>query len=142
MALERGASPRDDGGGVRFAVWAPRARRVSVRVVAGGRTGEWPLPREGDVFVGMVEDLAPGADYVYRVEREDGAWERPDPVSRFQPHGVHGPSRVVDPRAFRWSDRGWRAPHLADLVFYELHVGTFTDAGTFDGAIAELPALR
>src|SRR5262249_32035134 len=67
---------------------------------------------------------------------------RADPVSRAQPQGVHGPSRVVDPRPFRWSDDRWHAPEWPDLVLYELHVGTFTDAGTFDAVVPELPALR
>jgi maltooligosyltrehalose trehalohydrolase len=63
-------------------------------------------------------------------------------VSRHQPHGPHGPSRVVDPSAFRWTDGGWRAPALRDLVIYELHVGTFTPEGTFDAAAARLAHVR
>jgi maltooligosyltrehalose trehalohydrolase len=140
MGLARGATLREDG--VEFSVWAPRAERVAVRVVTGTRTGEWPLARDAGVFTGVVAGLGAGVDYVYRLERDGDTCERADPVSRFQPHGVHGPSRVVDPRAFRWSDGSWRAPELPDLVLYELHVGTFTDAGTFDGVIAELPAIR
>jgi maltooligosyltrehalose trehalohydrolase len=66
---------------------------------------------------------------------------RADPASRFQPDGVHGPSRVIDPSAFRWSDAGWSPPSLADLVLYELHVGTFTPEGTFDAVAADLPRL-
>ncbi len=74
--------------------------------------------------------------------RLDSSDPLPDPVSRHQPQGVHGPSAVVDPAAYAWSDAGWAGIELPDLVFYELHVGTFTEAGTFDAAIDVLPALR
>ena len=64
----------------------------------------------------------------------------PDPCSRWQPDGVRGPSRVVDTAAFAWTDEGWAGVSLADLVLYELHVGTFTGRGTFDAAIPHLPS--
>ena len=65
----------------------------------------------------------------------------PDPTSRWQPDGVHGPSAVVDPTAFAWTDAGFRGHALADLVFYELHVGAFTPAGTFEAVIGHLESL-
>ncbi len=123
-------------GGARFAVWAPRCRTVDL--VLEGRA-PMPLARgEGDVFELTVPRVAPGARYQFRL---DGQRYRPDPVSRWQPEGVHGPSVVVDPAAFAWTDAGFRGHALADLVFYELHVGTFTTAGTFEAAIARLDAL-
>src|SRR5581483_2813624 len=143
MPLARGASIED--GGVRFAVWAPHAEAVSVRVRSGSRAGVRELVRGPDghgVFEGTVEGVGADVDYVYRLCRAGGECERADPVSRFQPEGVHGPSRVVDPRRFRWSDGDWRGIERADLVLYELHVGTFSDAGTFDGIIPDLPRLR
>jgi maltooligosyltrehalose trehalohydrolase len=79
-----------------------------------------------------------GARYLFRFP--DGR-ERPDPASRFQPEGVHGPSEVVA-SDFRWTDAGWRGLPLRDYVIYELHVGTFSREGTFDGVIAELDRLR
>jgi maltooligosyltrehalose trehalohydrolase len=91
------------------------------------------------VFEGVLAGLEAGARYRYRL---DGAAERPDPVSRSQPDGVHGPSRVVDPAALPWTDAGWRGVPVPDLRVYELHVGTFTEEGTFDAAIPHLPALR
>ncbi len=118
----------------RFRAWAPRAGRVDVRVrgtthaLARAAGGWW----EGDV------PAAPGDDYAFAL---DGGPPRPDPRSPWQPAGVHGPSRLVDHAAFRWSDGGWRGPPLAASVLYELHVGTFTPAGTFDAAIEKLPAL-
>src|SRR5262249_41504834 len=128
---------------VRFSVWAPLARAVTVRVLSGSHRGAWALDAGGDgVFAATVDGVEAGADYVYRLDGEDGAHERPDPASRHQPGGVHRPSRVVGPPAFGWTDAGWPAPPVADLVLYELHVGTFTAAGTFDAVVAELPRLR
>ena len=72
----------------------------------------------------------------------DGERERPDPVSRWQPRGVHGPSRIVNPASFRWSDQGWSGIPLKDFIIYELHTGTFTREGTFESVIARLPYLR
>src|SRR5262249_29310787 len=80
----------------------------------------------------------PGDRYRYRV---DGRGPFPDPASRFQPEGVHGPSEVVDPHAFAWSDAGWHNVPREDLVLYELHVGTFSPEGTFAGVEAKLAEL-
>jgi maltooligosyltrehalose trehalohydrolase len=138
VTLERGAFSQADGS-VRFSVWAPNATVVEVVIASGGGSRTFPLSRAADgVHSGAVADVSPGTDYTYRL---DGGPDRPDPVSRWRPSGVHGPTRVVDPGAFRWSDAGWRGLDTADLVIYELHVGTFTRAGTFDGVIERLPAL-
>ncbi len=121
----------------RFRVWAPRAREVSVEV-AGGRHA---LTRvEGGWWQADVDGARPGMDYAYFLDGEDLAL--PDPRSLWQPNGVHGRSRIYDPGAFRWTDPGWEAPPLASAIVYELHVGTFTPAGTLDGARAKLDALR
>ncbi len=137
--LERGATVLPDGS-TRFSVWAPRVERLAVRVGSPGREREVPLARDGDgVFVAVVEGIAAGADYFYRLE---GERDRPDPASRFQPRGVHGPSRIVDPGVFRWSDEGWKGLEMADLVLYELHVGTFTPEGTFEAVGDRLGELR
>ncbi len=129
-----GASPRD--GGALFRVWAPRCR--SVEVVIEGR-GPTALALEADgVFGGWLLDAPPTTRYQYRL---DGERYRPDPVSRYQPDGVHGPSVVVDPQVFAWTDQGFRGHDRPDLVLYELHVGTFTAAGTFEAIIPHLPGL-
>src|SRR5882724_4367968 len=134
-SLERGARILGDGS-VRFSVWAPRAERVDVRLVGGP---ELAMEHgDGDVFLATLRGVEPGTDYFYRL---DGERDRPDPVSRFQPRGVHGPSRVVDPATFRWSDSAWTGVEMADLVIYELHVGTFTGAGSFEAAIERLASL-
>ena len=141
--LERGASVAPDGA-VTFSIWAPRAEALTVRLLGpdGAARAEVPMARAADgVFTARVEaGVAPvGSDYVYLLP---GVGPRPDPVSRHQPAGVHGPSRVVAPGAFRWSDGGWRGLPLGELVFYELHVGTFTPEGTFAAVAGKLPYLR
>jgi len=98
-----------------------------------------PLVRGDDgVFSGAFEG-GDGDEYLLCI---DGAETYPDPCSRFQPYGVRGPSAVVDPARFRWTDEGWAGLSLDELVLYELHVGTFTDEGTFDAAVPYLRELR
>jgi maltooligosyltrehalose trehalohydrolase len=91
-------------------------------------------------FTVDVPGVGAGVDYLYVI---DGDHALPDPVSRWQPHGVHGPSRTVAADAFAWSDAAWSGlATMADHVIYELHVGTFTEAGTFDAIVPRLGALR
>ena len=123
--------------GVHFRVWAPRARRVEA-VLDGGSVeleGE-----DGGYFSGLLEGIGAGALYRYRLDGADGA-AFPDPASRFQPQGPHGPSQVVDPSTFAWSDSGWRGVRREGQVLYEMHVGTFTPEGTWEAASRELPEL-
>ncbi len=90
------------------------------------------------VFELTLPGVPEGAEYFYRLE---GERDRPDPVSRWRPEGVHGPTRIVDPTRFRWTDGDWRGVAMADLVIYELHVGAFSRSGTFDGVVERLPAI-
>ena len=92
----------------------------------------------GGWWVVDVPEAKPGVDYAFRIDEGDPL---PDPRSAWQPDGVHARSRVVDHSAFRWHDRGWRGMHLASAVIYELHIGTFSVEGTFDGAIKHLDHL-
>jgi maltooligosyltrehalose trehalohydrolase len=133
-------------GGVHFRVWA--SRRQQVEVVLEGGPGYRPgaelvsviLEPEGDgYFSGLVLEARAGTLYRYRLD--GGAESYPDAASRFQPHGSHGPSQVIDPGAFQWHDQGWRGVALEGQVIYEMHLGTFTHAGTWEAAIDELPAL-
>ena len=124
-----GATARP-GGGVEFRVWAPRASAVSVL--------DQPLEPVGfGVWEGVL-DAEPGDDYRFVLDGRRHA----DPMSRSQPRGLRGPSRVVDPSAFEWTDAGWDGVPLDELVLYELHVGTFTPEGTFDAVIPHLRGLR
>jgi maltooligosyltrehalose trehalohydrolase len=121
-----------------FMLWAPEAKQVEVRLVApAGRMIAMVRGARG-YHHATASDIAPGALYLYRL---DGSLERPDPASRHQPRGVHGPSCVTDPH-FEWSDGNWTGPVLKDYVLYELHVGTFTTEGTFDAAICRLDDLQ
>jgi maltooligosyltrehalose trehalohydrolase len=124
------------GDAVTFSVWAPRCR--SVEVVIEGRRPAPLAPRAAGLFEAAVGRVPEGAHYHYRL---NGGPHRPDPASRWQPQGVHGPSVVVDPRRFAWTDQGFRGHAFADLVFYELHVGTFTPSGSFEAVAGHLSAL-
>lgn len=124
---------------MRFRVWAPAHARVELVLEDAGAPPAPPLERDGDGYwTGFVPALSDGARYRYRL---DGDGPFPDPASRFQPEGVHGPSQVVDASRFAWSDNGWRGLALEDLVVYELHVGAFTSEGGFGGVAERLPEL-
>jgi maltooligosyltrehalose trehalohydrolase len=118
-----------------FRVWAPRAKRLDLLI------GERRLRMEPSArgwWRRLVEEAAPGTDYRFSL---DEGRPRPDPRSAFQPYGIDGPSRLVDHGAFEWQDRGWRGVPLAGAVLYELHIGTFSAPGTFDGTIEHLEHL-
>jgi maltooligosyltrehalose trehalohydrolase len=128
-----------DGGRCRFLVWAPYCERVEVHLL-GWDERRLPLERDDRGYhAATVEDVPPGTRYLFRLNGDE---IRPDPASRFQPEGVHGPSEVVDPGVFEWTDAVWSGRARSELVFYELHVGTFTDEGTFDAVIPLLDGLR
>jgi maltooligosyltrehalose trehalohydrolase len=122
-------------GATSFRVWAPAAGRVAVR--AAGADHQLS-PEEGGRFHAVLP-IDAGVDYVFVL---DGGRELPDPCSRWQPDGLDGPSRVLDIASFRWSDDDWNGLDLGELVVYELHVGTFTEDGTFDAVIEHLAGLR
>lgn len=122
----------DAEGRTRFRLWAPAAREVVLWLEESREA--LPVERDGDGWATLVtRDAPPGTRYRFRI---DGDLLVPDPASRFQPDDVHGPSEVVDPLAYEWPDAGWAGVPAEGLVFYELHVGTFTPAGTFT-AISE-----
>lgn len=126
------------GGRCAFRVWAPGRAAVELRLESPGARAV-PLQAEaGGYWSAVVEGVEPWARYRYAL---DGADARPDPASLSQPRGVHGPSEVVDHAAFRWDDSRWRGIALERLVLYELHVGAFSEQGTFDGVITRLPEL-
>lgn len=126
------------GGRCRFTVWAPRAQKVGVYLMAPQERKVELKPQGEGYFSHILEGVAPGSQYFYIL---DGDQERPDPASRYQPEGVAGPSQVVDPAAFPWTDCHWRGAAREKLVFYELHVGTFTPEGTFEAIISYLEDL-
>ncbi len=126
-------------GGVRYRTWAP-GKEVAVIVsgAADGEEREISLGEEPGGYWSAIDSQGQAGDrYKYRFDGHD--W--PDPASRFNPDGVHGAAQVIDPRDYQWGDDGWIAPQLSELIIYELHIGTFTPAGTFLGAIEKLPHL-
>jgi maltooligosyltrehalose trehalohydrolase len=127
------------GGAASARVWAPACEAVDV--VFDGASGRRAVPMERDdagFFSVTMDDVQAGERYWLRL---DGDRLRPDPVSRYQPDGPHGSSMVIDPAAFRWTDRDWRGVDPRRQVLYEMHVGTFTPEGTWRAAAEQLPEL-
>lgn len=128
-----GAQLHEDGAA--FRVWARNHKSVSVRI----KNCQYPLQLEGDgYFVGDVKNVRAGDTYGFLLS---GEGPFPDPASRYQSEGPCGPSQIIDPSRFAWSDQAWQGIRLANQVIYELHIGTFTREGTWRSAIRELPAL-
>jgi maltooligosyltrehalose trehalohydrolase len=126
-------------GGVDFRVWTPRCRQVEVEIETGDAAGRHALvAEENGYFSCKIARAVTGDLYRFRL---DGRNSFPDPASRFQPDGPHGPSQIVDPAAFAWSDHEWEGRSLSGQVLYEMHVGTFTREGTWEAAARELPEL-
>jgi maltooligosyltrehalose trehalohydrolase len=136
-ASRLGATYLGDGR-CRFVVWAPLASKIELHIVLP-RELTVPLEKDGQGYhQATVDGIEPGSQYFYRL---DGQKERPDPASRFQPQGVHGPSQVVD-SSFPWEDQGWSGLPLEEFIVYELHAGTFTPESTFDAIIPHLDELK
>ena len=127
-----------DGNVCDFLVWAPRAQQLEVHLLGPSERTVAMQPEAKGYFSAVIDDVRPGTFYQYRI---DGQKERPDPASRFQPQGVHGPSQVVDPN-FEWTDEGWAGVAMPNLVLYELHVGSFTPQGTLEAIIERIPQLK
>jgi len=133
-----GATCLDDGR-CEFTVWAPRAKRLEIKLI---EPQERIVSLDGDergYFQAVVPGVAPGSLYLFRL---DGDKERPDPASAYQPFGVHKSSQVCHLRQFPWSDARWSGLDLEDYVIYELHVGTFSREGTLDAVIPRLDHLK
>ncbi len=126
-------------GSVLFQLWAPSAEGVDLCLRGDGPELLLPLEPKPDGWFRLETDRAqPGDLYQYRINREHKV---PDPASRFQPQGVYGPSRVIDPHVWDWEDEGWQGRPWQESVIYELHVGSFTPEGTFAAVIDKLDYL-
>jgi maltooligosyltrehalose trehalohydrolase len=134
--LPIGAEPQPHGG-VHFRVWAPRCREVVVEIE--GLEPAALQPETHGYF--SLRSMPARSGLHYRLRLDQGEAALPDPASRFQPEGPHGPSQIVDPEDFDWTDEAWRGVAREHLVIYEMHVGTFTPEGSWDAALRELPAL-
>lgn len=129
-------------GGAHFRVYAPKRRRLEVVFEddAGKEQKSVELHEEDNgYFSGLIKEATAGTRYRFRLDGSEKTY--PDPVSRFQPTGPHGPSQIVDPSSFHWSDKEWRGVQPTGQVIYEMHIGSFTRQGTWAAAAAELPEL-
>lgn len=134
-SVEHGAV-LDANGACRFTVWAPYAETMSVEITEPNPRSA-PMTRDADGYHTVtLNGITSGTRYWYAFND----LQRPDPASRLQPDGLHGPSAVVSPE-FEWTDRDWKGIPLQDYIFYELHIGTFTPEGTFDAVIPRLDSL-
>jgi len=154
MTLTLGATLLE-GSRCQFLVWAPRAESVEVRIFgdSGAPSATGPVARnthsteqllrlrktDRGYHHGIFEGIRPGTRYIYRLDQTK---DRPDPASAFQPAGVHGPSQVVDPRAFQWQDSSWQGILLKDYILYEVHTGTYSTAGSFDAIVPHLDQIK
>jgi maltooligosyltrehalose trehalohydrolase len=120
-----------------FCVWAPFSQKVEVHVLSPVEQVRLLHRNEKGYHHGTLEKVQPGSRYFYRL---DGLKERPDPASRYQGEGVHGPSQTLSPD-FSWKDSGWRGLPLQSFIIYELHVGTYTREGSFEAVVPRLDAL-
>ncbi|MFZ3375476.1 MAG: alpha-amylase family glycosyl hydrolase, partial [Chthoniobacterales bacterium] len=127
-----------------FRVWAPKAQRVDLVLEGSAEKNAnrtfHPLTCEDDGYFSDVAHAAAGSLYRFRVN--NAVHFHPDPASRFQPHGPHGPSQVVDPTRFQWTDSEWPGVKLKGQIIYEIHIGTFTPEGTWRSAAEQLAELK
>ncbi|MEJ8757294.1 malto-oligosyltrehalose trehalohydrolase [Pontibacter sp. H259] len=124
--------------GTTFTVWAPEAEQVNV-VIHGKLKQTIPLQREAfGYWVGLSEEATPGTRYSFKLDNDK---ELPDPASQSQPDGVHKASEVINPN-YNWTDQNWKNLPLEEYIVYELHVGTFSEEGTFEGIVNKLPELK
>lgn len=123
-----------------FKVWAPYCSKVEIKLMQKNKASVEKTYKDEHGYFAADLPVPAGTRYLFEL---DGKKERPDPRSNFQPEGVHGPSAVVDHGAFHWSDRDWKgAPDMHQLIFYEMHTGTFTPEGTFEAAAKKIPYLK
>jgi maltooligosyltrehalose trehalohydrolase len=131
-----GAEARDDG--TSFRVWAPKRKTVDLLLERDSGIEMISMTAEPRGYFSTVAPAPAGTRYKFKL---DGVDAFADPASRFQPEGPHGPSQVIDPRAFKWADADWRGAELRGQVIYEMHIGTFTKEGTWSAAAEQLEEL-
>ncbi len=123
-----------------FKVWAPNCHTVDLKILNRKFPQPIPMKKSGNEYFSVLVPGVKARDQYFFIL--DQIKERPDPKSRFQPKGVHGPSAVTAPQSFKWTDGKWKGLPFEDLIFYELHTGTFTPEGTFRAVIEKIPYLK
>ncbi len=134
--MKIGAEINSDGS-CNFVVWSPKAKILSLKIIAEEKYFDMQEEEHG-YWRSLIDKIAPDAKYFYKIDNE---LERPDPASNFQPDGVHGASQIVDHNFFEWSDLNWKNIPLKDFIVYEIHIGAFTNNGTFKAAENKLDYL-
>ena len=122
-----------------FTVWAPTLKQVAVQITSPDKRLIPMQQSAAGYWQTTATDIPPGTLYTYQLA---GKTDWPDPASKYQPQGVHCPSQVIDENAFTWNDTDWKGVVLSEMIIYELHVGTFTQAGTFAAIIPQLNQLK
>ncbi|PKN30725.1 MAG: malto-oligosyltrehalose trehalohydrolase [Deltaproteobacteria bacterium HGW-Deltaproteobacteria-21] len=131
--------------GVHFRVWAPTRKKVEVVLEETAQEQESAgtvfdmIPEDGGYFSCRIQEAGPGVEYRFRLDNDPRLY--PDPASRYQPQGPHGPSQVIDPGEFKWTDSAWKGVKAEGQVLYEMHVGTFTHEGNWEAAERQIQAL-
>ncbi len=127
------------GGSCRFRLWAPLRTQATLHLIAPEESWHNMVRGNDGYFEVELPDCPAHAQYYYTL---DGGNDLPDPASHYQPNGVHGPSALVDHERYQWTDHEWENHSLEELICYELHVGTFTEQGTFEAIIPRLNDLK
>ena len=131
-----------NNGKVSFLVWAPRSRTVSIKIRKNNEACDSLVPMKAindGFYYNEMEDVSEGDLYSYVLDNDK---ERPDPVSRYLPEGLHGRTALIDPKSFKWTDNDWKGIGIDEHIIYELHTGTFTSEGSFSSIIKKLPYLK
>ena len=122
-----------------FKVWAPKAEEMAVKIISPQEKIVKMEKDKSDYWTTRIQGISSSTRYVYKINNSD---ERPDPASNYQPDGIHAASEVVDHSLFDWTDENWKGIELKDYIIYEIHTGTFTNEGTFEGIIPKLEYLK
>ena len=136
--MKLGAQYLEDGK-CEFRIWAPKVEELSLKIISPKEELINLYKDEFDYWSVAINDIPPGTQYYFKINNSD---EWPDPASNFQPYGVHKASATVNHSLFKWSDEIWKGRELKDYIIYEIHTGTFTEDGTFEGAISKLEYLK
>jgi maltooligosyltrehalose trehalohydrolase len=122
-----------------FKIWAPKADELAIKIISPHEEIVKLYKDKYDYWIARIKNISPGTRYLYKINNSD---EKPDPASHYQPEGVHAASEVINHSLFEWGDKHWNGIELKDYVIYEIHTGTFTKEGTFEGIIPKLKYLK
>jgi maltooligosyltrehalose trehalohydrolase len=123
----------------RFRIWSPDAKDLTVKILHPSENILQLEKQQGDYWIGEFDNIKPGTRYKYRINK---GFDRPDPASNYQPFDVHSESEIIDHTSFEWTDSKYKPVPLEDYIIYEMHIGTFTQEGTFEAAIEKIKHIK